>query len=273
MPTFLERYLAGEREQVWAELIALGEKVREEPVYSDAWAVAQETMRRAKANIETIYERLKSIGYLFERFQSAYAPPEPDITAQIEVFEHEVGPLPLSLRAWLEIVGDVDFIGSYPGLTYYGEPEPPFRTIEEAVTEAAEIYADPLCVGVWNFDSAVECYNEWREDFGESNPYKAENYPEWKEAYETGEIEDDDFFAVEISPDLYFKMRVGGGAPYMITLPDPRADSYVLNEPHDTMFVDYLRICFRWGGFPGLAHYAKYNEAVLETLKEGLLEI
>jgi len=36
--SYLERYLAGEHEQVWAELVALGPAVREEPVYSDALA-------------------------------------------------------------------------------------------------------------------------------------------------------------------------------------------------------------------------------------------
>jgi hypothetical protein len=39
--TFLERYLTGEYEQVWAELEALGEAVREEPLYSDALTVAR----------------------------------------------------------------------------------------------------------------------------------------------------------------------------------------------------------------------------------------
>jgi hypothetical protein len=45
--SYLERYLTGEHEQVWAELVALGAAVRDEPLYSDALAVARETMRRA----------------------------------------------------------------------------------------------------------------------------------------------------------------------------------------------------------------------------------
>jgi hypothetical protein len=63
--TYLDRYLRGEHEQVWDELVALGAAVREEPLYSDALAVARETMRRARHNIETLIPRLVRVGYLF----------------------------------------------------------------------------------------------------------------------------------------------------------------------------------------------------------------
>jgi hypothetical protein len=70
MPTFHDRYTAGEHERVWAELVALGEAVRHEPVYTDAVAVARETMRRAQANVETLIDRLHSLGYRFDMEQS-----------------------------------------------------------------------------------------------------------------------------------------------------------------------------------------------------------
>jgi hypothetical protein len=54
MASYLERYLNGEREQVWAELMTLGAAVREVPLYSDAWAVASETMRRVRHTIELL---------------------------------------------------------------------------------------------------------------------------------------------------------------------------------------------------------------------------
>src|SRR5262245_2042430 len=63
--SYLDRYLAGEYEQVWAELVALDGVVREEPIYSDALAVARETMRRVRWNIETLIPRLIAIGYQF----------------------------------------------------------------------------------------------------------------------------------------------------------------------------------------------------------------
>lgn len=65
MGAYLERYLRGECEAVWDELVALGAGVREEPLHSDALAVARETMRRARANIETLIPRLRELGYEF----------------------------------------------------------------------------------------------------------------------------------------------------------------------------------------------------------------
>lgn len=65
MGAYLDRYLSGECQPVWDELVGLGSAVREEPLYSDALAVARETMRRAQANIETLIPRLAQIGYRF----------------------------------------------------------------------------------------------------------------------------------------------------------------------------------------------------------------
>lgn len=65
MATFLERYQAGEHVAVWDELMALGDGVRSEPHYTDALAVAAETMRRARRNVELIIQRLDAKGYRF----------------------------------------------------------------------------------------------------------------------------------------------------------------------------------------------------------------
>jgi hypothetical protein len=42
MATYLERYLAGEHEQVWREIAVLGDVVRDEPALPDAEAVARD---------------------------------------------------------------------------------------------------------------------------------------------------------------------------------------------------------------------------------------
>jgi len=65
MPTYINRYLAGERVEVWNELMALGEAVRHKPVQADANAVVKETMRRARCNIEALITRLSGMGYRF----------------------------------------------------------------------------------------------------------------------------------------------------------------------------------------------------------------
>ena len=64
--TFLERYKAGEHAAVWSELEALGAEVRQEPHWADACAVAAETMRRARHNVEVLIQRLDSAGYRFQ---------------------------------------------------------------------------------------------------------------------------------------------------------------------------------------------------------------
>ena len=119
MPTFLDRYRSGEREQVWAELIALGAKVREEPLYGDALSVARETMNRARGNIELLVAHLKELGYTFAHPEGVFTPPEADISERISVLERQAGPLPLSLRVWCEVVGDVNLMGSHPRLSRY----------------------------------------------------------------------------------------------------------------------------------------------------------
>ena len=65
VPTYLSRYLAGEYEQVWDELVSLGSAVREEPVMSDASAVARQRMRGAKAHALRLLDRFGRIGYRF----------------------------------------------------------------------------------------------------------------------------------------------------------------------------------------------------------------
>jgi hypothetical protein len=54
-----------EHKQVWDVLLALGARVREEQVYPDALAVAHETMRRVRVNLELLIPRLHTIGYEF----------------------------------------------------------------------------------------------------------------------------------------------------------------------------------------------------------------
>jgi hypothetical protein len=68
---YYDRYRRGERIEVWSDLIALGDAVRQEPVYSDAVAVARETMTRARENVEMLITRLDGIGYEFLTRQRA----------------------------------------------------------------------------------------------------------------------------------------------------------------------------------------------------------
>ena len=114
MLSYLKRYQSGEHEQVWAELTALGEQVRQGHILPDALAVARETMSRVRENAERIISRLQSIKYDFDNSQLAFVgrqPPADNVNDQIAELETQTGPLPLSLRAWYEVGGAVDLSG------------------------------------------------------------------------------------------------------------------------------------------------------------------
>jgi hypothetical protein len=80
---------------------------------------------------------------------------------------------------------------------------------------------------------------------------------------------------LEPAPDIYHKSNISGGLSYGIHLPARGADAGFENDGHETTFVDYLRLCFQWGGFPGLEQYGEeeWRIARLEELRAGLLPI
>ena len=112
MATYLDRYLAGEHLQVWNELVARGDAVREEPVFADAYAVATELMGRVRRNVKQLIPRLRAIGYVFAA-EAPVADPIDEVDAYIAAME-EWGPLPLALRAFYTVVGAIDLEGELP---------------------------------------------------------------------------------------------------------------------------------------------------------------
>ena len=119
MASYLKRYRQGECEQVWAELLALGGRVREPGLYAEAQSVAHETMTRARANVEMLVPRLTSLGYQFAHPNGVFVPSDEEFRRRVADVERRAGPLPLSLRAWCDVVGEVNFMGSHPKLSTY----------------------------------------------------------------------------------------------------------------------------------------------------------
>lgn len=223
LPLF-DRYMAGEHEKVWEEIIALGPSVREDPYAADALAVAYETMRRVERNVRTVTAQLRALDYKFT--DEPHELPGPKARRQIAQLEKRAGALPLSLRAFYEVVGAVNWIGEHPSLA----------------PRADSVAPDPLVVFAVE-DALAQCESGWLED---------------------GDC------AIVIAPDDLHKSNTSGGPPYEIAVPDLNADGKLLNEGHDLYFVDYLRMAFRFGGFPG------YNgidpePPELATLKQGLV--
>ena len=211
MKSFFARYQQDLCEQVWEELYTLGPTVRNADVYADAEAVATETMRRVRYNIEAIIPRLEELGYQFgyewtwgspmtssfwvERQPARTTSPAPDIAAQIERFEAQVGLLPLSLKAFYREVGGVNFVGSHPAWERLLDPQ---NTL--GMEAAAKL--DPLFV--WNFtEDSVE---DWS-----SSPKEVS------------------YHAI-LAPDRYFKYDISGSGPYWMEVPNAAADGMLHDE-------------------------------------------
>jgi hypothetical protein len=65
--------------------------------------------------------------------------------------------------------------------------------------------------------------------------------------------DEDEETYVSLAPDELHKDNISGGDPYGLELPNPAADFRFMYEPHDLLFVPYLRLAIlQWGGLPGL---------------------
>jgi hypothetical protein len=306
MSTYLERYLAGEHEGVWVELLALGERVREEPVYSDALAVARETMRRVRHNIELLVPRLEQLGYRFgyewvdedeldfaDHQPPVFAPPKPDVHERITELETLAGVLPLSLQAWYETVGAVNFVGMEPEHWRQLAPVDPARdaflafVVSHPHASAAEVQQylrehpdltvsnaeeevglDPLQVFPIDDHLEMALYERGRTHTapGESSGGGAE------ERIGQGPRQQEKVDLI-LAPDHLHKFAISGMGAYTVSIPDLAADTAVFLEWHHTTFVNYLRICCRWGGLPGLERARRVPTQDLAMLTHDLLPL
>jgi hypothetical protein len=238
---YLERYANGECREVWEELYQLGDSAYDDAIWPDVSAVVRETMRRARENVRTLVGELESIGYLFgvrsdgsafHTFKSPHIDPVLNTDQHIQKLERQAGAIPLSMRMWWEVVGEVDFRGHHPQLG---------------------LYSDPLLV------YSVEC--------------ALEDFDEWSQTVESDGIEETGPFRITIAPDFYHKDDVSGGSPYQMSIGTPCIDALVLNECRGVKFVNYLRECFRWGGFPGLERSASGARHPIARLGQNLLPL
>jgi hypothetical protein len=304
MKSFLQRYQRSDHEQVWRELVALGPTVREEPLYADALAVARETMRRARHNIELLVPRLSSLGFAFgcqwvlecppayvhrrpeladgwrhwvmeaQHEYCTFRPPLPDVLERIADLEQRTGILPLSLRAWYEVVGTVDLVSKPPpGWTRetlgYARPD------EHAEQALHDRFA--AAAGVRGL-TEIEYHHLMRENavlWHAANDWDVYLDPLCVLPIEVALIEHtayvDDTYGIPVAPSGARKWFQGDDDPYLIIVGTAAADNELINDWHGTTFVDYLRTAFHWGGFPGLARAAYPPQADLTFLTEGLL--
>jgi hypothetical protein len=195
-----------------------------------------EMMEKVRCNLEVLHASLASLGYRFSKPESALLSPGPEVEAQLRFLEENIGRVPLALAAFYRVVGCVDFTGGHPEWEGCEYPDPiVVDPVEYAVSEAKEFLELESPEGYWDSDSGI--------------------------------------FRVPIAPDYYHKEDVSGGMWYGVEIPNGKDDPDLLEEWHHTTFVGYLRLCFEWGGFPGLERAEAKHTWPLAKLKEGLAPI
>ena len=182
-------------------------------------------MKRVTRNADRLAGRLQAEGWtaLSGSLRSQPSSDDDQIIKRIEAITE--GPLPPTLRAFWAEAGGIDLVWNYNA-----KEEMPDLGVDVPLAEM-----DPLCVEPAQFAEVL--FEDWELEKQEADPGRFEP------------------FDLALSPDELHKIDVSGGPPYGIELPFFGADPIFANEPHELPFLEYLRLCFRWAGFPGLEAY------------------
>jgi hypothetical protein len=238
---YLTRYKNGECEAVWSELEQLGDAVMDEPLRTEAQEVARETMSRVRRNIEKIVHRLEGLGYRFGNEASGPLPAE-----DARVFMGAPANAPRLIDQLEEELGGAlplslrafyEQVGSVSLIGSHELLNPPYRGQQDL--------ADPLVLfGIEDLiEQLDEIPSEEREDEAE----------------------------LTIAPDDLTKANVSGGF-YYVCLPCAAAD-FAFSHFRSGSFIDYLRLTFKWGGFPGWERCSNSPAEQIAILTEDLERI
>ncbi|MEP7764726.1 hypothetical protein [Sanguibacter sp. 25GB23B1] len=239
-PRWLARYRDGEHKEVWRELGELGDRVREPAFAPEAQAVCDEWAHRVRDNLDRIVERLSDQGYRFhtnDDEQSPAVPLAPPTSAaeeHLRWLETTFGPVPMTLSAWVRVVGDVWLVGTHPRW--------------------------PGASGADPFVLEVEGSRYPDEDV---RAFLLDELEQWEDA------SDDAPFALPVAPDALHKDNVSGGPPYGIVLPGSGADGRIVTSSEMSL-VGYIRQVVDRGGFPGCSDAERDGDAIA-SLRAGLV--
>jgi len=228
----------------WSCLVSQSFRLHEPGFRAEVFQFASRIMGRAKVLLEEIIDNLLTEGYRFVEPNKVHQAPDSDLWDWIREYEEGGIYLPVSLQAWLAVVGNVDLRGTHPSW-----PKPGY-VFDEMPATSDVLYTDPLVVDV-------------------SGDYVAYLRREWETNIRDEGSENVGPFLVAISPDHIHKANVSGGPPYEVPAQTPAVDSLLYNERHCTSFTDYIRIALRWGGFPGL-EYSPDKEDVTKGISRGI---
>lgn len=220
-----EAYLGGRCVETWDELRALGPSIREPHLWPQASIIAWETMRRVRANLVTIHQRLRERGYRFATSGDVVGRPATDDELE-RLRQHVKGPLPLSLEAFWAVVGSVDLRQDGSQLVHDWLEDAP-GDLERLGDDDPLFVHSPHVILERGFSSRVG-----------------------------------DGWYTYVSPDVFHTANVSGGENYHVWLPDPAADVRLAGDVAPKLIetahgwlgqylVDALRRSMQGGGFRG----------------------
>ncbi len=246
MPDLNEQYQKGFHQEVYDELLAMQEQINDPHLYEEALSITRAIMRRVRSNIELLIPRLHTMGYLFRKggFWDNFSPEgKARIETEYPIFQP---PTPETLEhvAVLEkLVGPLPLslkcwfeeVGSVNLIGLFPSNEHAYGPV-----------LDPLYVD--SVEMVLQVVTRFMEIAG------------WEEEP-----------VLLLAPDRFHKYGYSGAGSYNIALPCTALDAPFLDEPHYTTFINYLRLCFRWGGFPGLEGDNRLTHDELDFLTKDLL--
>ena len=220
--TLLSRYEGGDFRAVWQEIRS--HTHLEGTFRAEVLEVAEAAMKRVARNADALASRLADHGWkpLSPKVTPLRTRPVRGDHGVYSRLEELTGaPIPPTLLAFWKVVGGINLVWDY-------RSEEPVPDLGVAL-DMDEM--DPLCV---HAASAITYqFNEW------------EFYEERSGAHR-----------IDLAPDYLHKANISGGRPYAILLPHAGADPVFAYERHALPFLDYLRLAFKWAGFPGLEDHA-----------------
>ncbi len=265
MGLFLKRYLRGEYTQVWQELLDLGEHIYLPEYSDDATAICHVIAQRSLQNIQTLIQRLPSIGYQFGYEHLRKTPEENKAFIDIVQTDYEFyarlypeDPAEMMNMVIHDAV-DEEWMAKKPLLW-----QPPQANFPEIIANVeAMIGKLPLMLKIW-FETIGEVNfygvppRSWlnvppRSDKDSIHAFDPLYIVSIKAILEQHRYEArSDGYDIFLAPHELFKGDQHDEGGYSIHVPSSHIDSLFKGEWHQTTFVGYLRACFEWGGFPGL---------------------
>lgn len=237
--SYFERYLSGETKKVYDDIEKLGQDAFLPANYTEVEAVLIETFRRTNVNLKIIYSELQRINYVFytggeSSFYNPLLKPLPNAEELVEELEQEVKPfgyVPLSLKLFYKIVGACNFAWNYD--------------VDENLYWGNDAWFDSDPIQIFGLDYVLSYVKE----------------SEWKKHMIEMLEDPEEIPFLELAADYYHKDNVSGGMPYSLKITESLSvDGLFLFEPHNTTFIDYLRICFENCGFSRMWHTANKKD-------------